>query len=113
MGAFRPFPLRMLAPLSLAAFAVVFLIVVVASLDNGSSPVQRDRSETPPARTRTSTAPRQAPIAAGQRTYVVKSGDTLARIAARTGIPVARLLALNPDIDPQALVTGQRIKLRE
>jgi LysM repeat protein len=44
--------------------------------------------------------------------YTVKTGDTLGRIAAKTGVPVARLQRLNPQLDPQALVSGQRIRLR-
>jgi LysM repeat protein len=113
MGAFRPIPLRMLAPLSLAAFAVVFLIVIVTSLDNGSPSSEPGRSASRPGRSRTTTEPGSKRLASQKRVYVVKPGDTLAQIATKTGVPVDQLLALNPTIDPQALVTGQRIKLRE
>jgi LysM repeat protein len=44
--------------------------------------------------------------------YVVKSGDNLTRIAAKTGISVDRLIVLNPRINPNALQTGQKIRLR-
>ncbi len=44
--------------------------------------------------------------------YVIKEGDTLTAIAASTGIPVERLQALNPDLDPQTLISGQSLKLR-
>jgi hypothetical protein len=113
MGAFRQIPLRMLAPLSLSAFAVVFLIVVVSSLDNGSPSGEPDRRATRPGEARTTVAPRRSGPSTERRVYVVKPGDTLAQIATRTGVPVEQLLALNPMIDPQGLVTGQRIKLRE
>ena len=43
---------------------------------------------------------------------MVQSGDTLTAIAATTGVTVAELLALNPDVDPQLLSTGERLKLR-
>lgn len=43
--------------------------------------------------------------------YVVKEGDTLSAIAAQEGVSVEALLAANPDIDPQALVAGERLKL--
>jgi hypothetical protein len=42
--------LRMVAPVSLVLFAVVFLIVIVASLDGGSESVE---SERPPERSAT------------------------------------------------------------
>jgi LysM repeat protein len=43
----------------------------------------------------------------------VKTGDSLATIAQKTGVTVERLQELNPQLDPQALVSGQKIKLRE
>ncbi len=45
-------------------------------------------------------------------TYTVKSGDTLVAIAHRTGIPVAHIIALNPEVDPQILIAGETLKLR-
>ncbi|MBV9214049.1 MAG: LysM peptidoglycan-binding domain-containing protein, partial [Actinobacteria bacterium] len=47
-----------------------------------------------------------------QTVYVVQTGDTLATIASKTGVSVDRLQQLNPQLDPQALVSGQQIKLR-
>jgi LysM domain len=54
---------------------------------------------------------------AGQRAvrrgvWIVHSGDTLGAISVKTGIDEATLQALNPDLDPQALLEGQRIALR-
>jgi hypothetical protein len=48
----------------------------------------------------------------GPASYVVRAGDTLAAIAGRTHVPVARLLALNPRISPTALFIGERLRLR-
>ena len=45
------------------------------------------------------------------RVYVVRSGDTLATIAEANGTTVARLLELNPGIDPVALTVGSRIRV--
>ena len=44
--------------------------------------------------------------------HVVKRGDVLARIAEKTGVPVEELIKSNPQVDPLALVPGQRIRLR-
>ncbi|MGE0601122.1 MAG: LysM domain-containing protein [Dehalococcoidia bacterium] len=44
-------------------------------------------------------------------TYTVKAGDTLASIAHAFGQPVARLIGLNPGLDPTALTVGQEIKI--
>ncbi|HEV2874185.1 MAG TPA: LysM domain-containing protein [Thermoleophilaceae bacterium] len=49
-----------------------------------------------------------------QRTfYRVRLNDTLGLIAEQTGVPVEQLEALNPELDPQNLIVGQRIRLRE
>ena len=48
-----------------------------------------------------------------RRNYVVKPGDSFGSIVEKTGVSLAQLEELNPDVDPQALVVGQRIKLRE
>jgi LysM repeat protein len=45
--------------------------------------------------------------------YVVKSGDTLTSIAQKTGLTVAELQALNPEVDPQILTEGETLKLQK
>jgi LysM repeat protein len=44
--------------------------------------------------------------------WIVQSGDTLGEISVKTGIDEITLLQLNPDVDPQTLLEGQRIALR-
>ncbi len=44
--------------------------------------------------------------------YVVQNGDTLTSIARKTGVSVDRIEALNPGVDPQILVSGDKLKLR-
>jgi len=46
------------------------------------------------------------------KSYVVENGDTLTSIAHKTGVPVAGILKLNPGIDPQILISGEKLKLR-
>ena len=53
----------------------------------------------------------QAP-AHSAKTYEVQSGDTLTSIAHETGVPVADILKLNPGVDPQILISGEKLKLR-
>ena len=123
----------MLAPISLVAFAVIFLIVIVSSLDGGSESKDKStrisqqqavkrKSERRTSTTQTTgtTGTTGATGATGttgafanRRVYVVRSGDTLVTISAQTGVAIEELLSLNPSIDPQGLVTGQRLKLRE
>lgn len=46
------------------------------------------------------------------KTYEVQSGDTLTSIAHETGVSVAVILKLNPGVDPQILISGEKLKLR-
>ena len=102
---------RVLAPLALAVCAVAFLFILFTSGsgDNDAGGGQ-SASEQPSTAQRTTGRTRKR---AQRGTYTVKTGDTLGGIAAKTGVPVERLQELNPQLDPQALVSGQKIKLRE
>jgi LysM repeat protein len=44
--------------------------------------------------------------------YRVHGGDSLSGIAVKTGVPLATLEALNPQVPPNALQNGQRLRLR-
>lgn len=45
--------------------------------------------------------------------YSVQAGDTLSEISAKTHVPVATLQSLNPGINPNALQTGERLRLHK
>jgi LysM repeat protein len=62
------------------------------------------RSE--PGRTVTFTPPDPAVLT------TVRRGETLDVVAARNGISVARLLALNPDVQPLGLEPRQKLRVR-
>jgi LysM repeat protein len=53
----------------------------------------------------TTTAPSNA------RYYVIQDGDTLGGIAGKYGTSVEQLLTFNPDLDPNALQPGTRIRV--
>jgi LysM repeat protein len=107
----RRSPARLLAPLALLLCAGAFAIVVFSSpaVDGGETAGQTTSERT------TTSAPKKTERQSRRkrRNYTVKAGDTLGAIAEKTGVTVERLLVLNPQLDPQALVAGQRIKLRE
>lgn len=44
--------------------------------------------------------------------WVVRRGDSFSTIAARTGLSVDELEAFNPEVAPESIVVGQRLKLR-
>ena len=117
MGAERQSSIRLLAPASLALFAVAFLIVVVASLGGGGEESSTSSEQPAAASERRSDRDRDRARDSGRRGnprfHVVKPGDNLASIAEQTGVPLEELRTLNPELDPQGLVSGQRVRLRE
>ena len=102
-------PARYLAPLALvAAVLAVFLVVKPSSdTDSGSSSASTGTQASETQARTTTTKKRKAP----PRTYTVQAGDVLSVIAEKNGLTVARLQELNPDVDANALRTGQKLKL--
>jgi LysM repeat protein len=107
----RRSPARLLAPLALVGFVFALVVVVKGSLpeDGGGRPAatsERDPANAPAKATATPKASKEP------RTYVVKPGDTPSSIAVKTGVTLAEIERLNPDLDPQLLAPGDRLKLR-
>ncbi len=104
---------HLLAPIALAAVAVAVFVVISNSNvlkedDEGASEATTtQQTGTENTTTQDRRGRRQ------RRNYIVKPGDSFGAISEKTGVSVERLGQLNPEVDPQALVVGQRIKLRE
>ena len=103
---------RLIAPAALILFAIALGAVVSGSglVGGGEEPGNRPAAAPMTERTTAEPAPRPPRQKA---TYVVETGDTLGAIAAETDVPVETIQELNPELDPQTLVAGQEIKLRE
>jgi hypothetical protein len=95
---------RAFAVLALIA-ALVLVVAVVATSGGGGG----DGGKADSHKTHISKAGRRA-IRKG--VWIVQPGDTLGEISLKTGIDVATLQQLNPNVDPQTLLEGQRIALR-
>jgi LysM domain len=101
---------RLLAPLALVAVAGAVGYVVSTSNgsgDDGDGNAERGVEQRPREDAQQQRRRRQRAF------YSVKLNDTLGLIAQKTDIPVERLEELNPELDPQNLIVGQRIRLRE
>lgn len=98
---------RVLAPAALILGVIVLVIVIGASL--GGSGEEKGGGGAGPERA--TTAPEETATQPTEKHYVVEPGDTLSSISRKTGVPVERLSQLNPDLDPQALISGQRVRL--
>ena len=105
-------PARLLAPTALALVALALFAVLASSGTDEGGGGGGDGGESTEARTSKEKAT-DKPKAKVRSTYTVKTGDTLGEIAQKSDVEVAKLQELNPELDPQALVSGQKIKLRE
>lgn len=99
-----PSPARFLAPLALIVAVIGVIVVVLTSSGGTPTPALTPHAIT--TREVRSTKPHA-------RSYVVKAGDSLTAIAARTGVSIDTIEQLNPDADPQALRVGERLKLTQ
>src|ERR1700761_1510101 len=101
---------RLLALVALAAAIVA--VIVVASNTHLHNDSNKSGSTTTPAKTQKKQAEKKKPRTKA-KTYEVQSGDTLTSIAHKTGVPVAEIQALNPEVDPQTLIAGEVLKLKK
>jgi LysM repeat protein len=100
---------RVIAVTALVCGVVVLLLVVGTSLNssggsgnhsNGSDKGQATQGEV------------KSGKGSPKRAYVVQNGDTLSSISHETGVPLSQILKLNPGVDPQILISGEKLKLR-
>jgi LysM repeat protein len=101
-------PARTIAVAALVCGFLVVVVIVATSLGGGDSGGSDGRS-------RAGKAAKNGRAGDGKeapKAYVVQNGDTLTSIAHRTGVSVARIQELNPGVDPQILVSGEKLKLR-
>ena len=99
-------PARVIAVTALVCGLAVLLLVIATSFDGGGGgsgkrvpkgQVMRDKKHAK---------------GSFKGAYVVQNGDTLTSIAHETGVPVSQILRLNPGVDPQILISGEKLKLR-
>jgi len=93
---------RLLAPIAVIALGAVVLAVLAGSLGGTDSDDGKGGKGGGNAKTERT----------DEKFYTVEPGDSLTSISNKTGVGVNKLSQLNPELDPQALISGQRVKLR-
>jgi hypothetical protein len=112
-------PARWLAPLALAAFVIAFAAAIGMFSGMGGGDETAAQPEAPAGAADNGNG-EEAEEAADEdeerprrrRHYRVRPGDTPSAIAERTGVPLEQIEELNPDLDPQLLSPGDRIRIR-
>lgn len=96
---------RILAAVALIGAVLAVVVAISIGMDADSPSRDNDRSSQ-------QTQKEKKPKRSKAQTYTIQSGDTLTAIAQKTGVPVAELQALNPQVDPHTLIAGETLKLR-
>jgi len=99
-------PARALAVTALVAGFLVLVVVIAGSVGGGEEEERSGGARSGQVKQK-GDRDGEAPKA-----YVVQNGDTLTSISGETGVPVSRIEELNPGVDPQILVSGEKLKLR-
>lgn len=85
---------------------------VAGSLGNIQASITKlEEAQKKPAAAASTKGAAHEPAVAGPGEYVIKSGDSLAKIARAQGVSLADLQSVNPGVDPTKLKPGQKIKL--
>jgi LysM repeat protein len=100
---------RWAAPVAFLAAITILALVVRAGLEHGR---RAGNASTATVTSKTKKKHRHGHPHRLVHSYTVRSGDTLAGIAAKTGTSVNRLEQLNPGINPTALRVGQKIRVQ-
>jgi LysM repeat protein len=104
---------RLVAPLALIAITVAVVALVMGSGVVGDDSSSEETGAAGATATKERTTTQRQKRKRTPATYTIKANDTLSAIAIKNGTTVEHILELNPELDPQGLVAGQKIKLRE
>jgi Tfp pilus assembly protein FimV len=96
----------LLAPAAFLLAATIAVVVLRGAIRGGHA-----TSQAPPPRPAHAAPVKRTPPPARHRVYTVRAGDTLSAIAARSGVSLARIMVLNPKLQPTTLFIGEKIRL--
>jgi LysM repeat protein len=96
---------RLLVPIAIIAVAVSVYLVVHGTVEHHTMTQTQNAVDGPQHHHRRKHS-RKAEY------YVVRPDDTLSAIARSTGVSLTTLEQLNPNISPNALQSGERLRLR-
>jgi LysM repeat protein len=109
---------RYVAPAAFLLAATVAILLIRSGLQAGTTPAKTTVVATQPHKTvSTSTAvgdttTTTTTTASGPRFWTVQAGDTFGVISAKSGVPVATIQQLNPNVRSTSLFIGQKLRLR-
>ena len=110
---------RYVAPAAFLLAATIAILLIRSGLQSGKSvrattapsiTQPRKTVSSPPTATGGTTTTTKT--ASGPRFWTVQAGDTFGVISSKSGVPVATIQQLNPNVKSTSLFIGQKLKLR-
>ncbi len=110
---------RYVAPAAFLLAATIAILLVRSGLQSGSAPKAGTTAVTTASK-KTVSAPTTASsgrstttkTTSGQKFWTVQAGDTFGVISSKSGVPVATIEQLNPNVKSTSLFIGQKLRLR-
>jgi LysM repeat protein len=107
---------RYVAPAAFLLAATVAILLIRSGLHSGTSTPASRSVVTAPGKTvstaTTTSAGRTTTGSSTPRFWTVQAGDTFGVISTKSGVPVATIQKLNPNVKSTSLFIGQKLKLR-
>ena len=106
---------RYVAPAAFLLAATIATLLIRSGLQAGSrAPTTTSAAVTQPQKTVSAptTTRGTRTTAAGPRFWTVQAGDTFGVISTKSGVPVATIQRLNPNVKSTSLFIGQKLRLR-
>ncbi len=108
---------RYVGPAAFLLLATVAVLLIRSGLEAGHDRAHATVPSVPASPPRhvastTATTTTAAAKKTGQRFWTVQAGDTFGVIATKSGVPVATIEQLNPNVKSTALFIGEKIRIR-
>jgi len=106
---------RYVAPAAFLLAATIAVVLIRSGLETGRSTPRSQPTTAPAARRKhVTTTPAKTTTSAGpaKRFWTVQAGDTFGVISSKSGVPVATLEQLNPNVHSTSLFIGEKIRIK-
>ena len=106
---------RYVAPAAFLLAATIAIVLIRAGLEAGGSGRTVTTASAPAPRKHviaTTTGATTTSAVATKRFWIVQAGDTFGVISSKSGVPVATIEQLNPNVHSTSLFIGEKIRLK-
>ena len=101
---------RYVAPAAFLLAATLAVVLIRSGLESGHTGATTPTATAPTTTTKTTRKPK--PKAGAAQYWTVQAGDTFGVISSKSGVPVATIEQLNPNVSSTSLFIGEKIRIK-